>query len=122
MNEQITIFDYTPKPCGGWNATDALRASQDFNVVIPASPLDKRIMNVNLDVNGNPNAISSLQITQRSVLSRTTFPAGDWLINPLTFSLASIDQGSSLYSFTISCYCYGDSHILGNGFWPDNNL
>lgn len=122
LNEQITIFAYTPKPCGGFNATDALRASQDSGVVIVASSLDKRIMNVNLRPSGNPNATSALLITQRSVGSITTFAAGDWLINPLTFSLASIDQGSNLYSFTISCYCYGDSHIQGNGFWPDNNL
>lgn len=120
INEPVTIFGYTPKPCGGWNATDALRIIQDFNVVIQASPLDKRIMNVNNVT--NPNAISALQVNQRFGGTRTSFASGDWLLSPVTFSLAEIDQGAGVYSFTISCYCFGDSHIQGNGFWPNNDI
>ncbi len=86
----------------GINATDALLALQHFVGVLTLEGMLFTAGDVN--ASGYINSVDAFMILQRFAGLIPTFPAGDWLFEPVNFSL---EAGGSIV-LTVHTICYGD--------------
>jgi hypothetical protein len=105
-NDVFAIFASTSQPRKGLNSADALRVTRYFTGQATFSTIQKSAADVN--ANGTINSTDALRIRQRFVGLITSFPKGDWVLTPVTFSISQLPFTQSQYFLSITISCVGD--------------
>jgi len=94
FGDMITIHAGTTQSSYNRNSTDALQIAKFFAQIDTPTQIERKASDINL--NNIVNSTDALQVQRRFVNIINTFPGGEWVLHPGTFSLSqlSITQSS----------------------------